>query len=53
MRQFHKVKVDKAIFNSILAWIISLVLTGYVGLSTMLAGIIIATSIIFISGRLV
>lgn len=38
----------QAIFNSILAWIISLVLTGYVGLSTMLAGIILAITVFFI-----
>jgi len=38
----------EAVLNSILSWIISLIFTGYVGLSTMLAGIVLTTTVFFI-----
>ena len=38
----------EAVLNSILSWIVSLIFTGYVGLSTMLAGIVLTTTVFFI-----
>ena len=38
----------QAMLNSLLSWVISLVFTGYVGFSTMLAGIVLSTTVFFI-----
>ena len=38
----------QAMLSSLLSWIISLVFTGYVGFSTMLAGIVLSTTVFFI-----
>ena len=38
----------EAVLISILSWIISLIFTGYVGLSTMIAGIVLTTTVFFI-----
>ena len=38
----------EAILNSLLSWFISLIFTGYVGLSTMVAGIVLSITVFFI-----
>ena len=38
----------EAVLSSLLSWIITLIFTGYVGLSTMLAGIVLAITVFFI-----
>jgi len=38
----------EAVLSSLLSWIISLIFTGYVGLSTMLAGIVLTITVFFI-----
>ena len=38
----------QAMLSSLLSWIISLVCTGYVGFSTMFAGIVLSTTVFFI-----
>jgi len=38
----------QAMLSSLLSWVISLVFTGYVGLSTMLAGIVLSITVFFI-----
>ena len=37
-----------AMLNTLLSWIISLIFTGYVGFSTMLAGIVLTITVFFI-----
>jgi len=38
----------QAMLNSLVSWVISLIFTGYVGFSTMLAGIVLSTTVFFI-----